>query len=220
MVGYKELLETYKTPFSLIRLGRNCDGGYVIPEESINDNLLTCGIADEISFEEDYIKRVAHPNIHCFDGTIENFPSRNPLYSFHCKNIGPYDDEYNISLNTIFSCFFKEQSEVFLKMDIEGGEYTSFMTLSQENLKKINCMVLEVHDIDFRYNEFSSLMYKLNSELVLIHRHVNDYGGYFSFNNEEFGRVYELTFINKNYILKKNDNNLPIEGIDFPNFVN
>lgn len=220
MVGYEELLETYKTPFSLIRLGRKCDGGYVIPEELINDNLLTCGISDEISFEEDYIKMVKHPNIHCFDGTIENFPSRNPLYSFHRKNIGPYDDEYNISLNTIFSCFFKEQSKVFLKMDIEGGEYTSFMTLSQENLKKINCMVLEVHDIDSRYNEFSSLMYKLNSELVLIHRHVNDYGGHFSFNNEEFGRVYELTFINKNNILKKNDNNLPIEGLDFPNFVN
>ena len=219
MIEYSDLLATYETNLRLIRLGRNCDGGYVIPEELINDNLLTCGIADEISFEEDYIKMVKFPNIHCFDGTIENFPSTNPLFSFHRKNIGKFDNDDTISLNTIFSCFFKNQKKVVLKMDIEGAEYESFSTLSQENLKKIDCMVLEMHDIDSKYNEFSSLMYKLNSELVLIHRHDNNSGGYFTYNNELFGRVYELTFVNKRHVLNKNDNNLPIDGLDFPNVI-
>lgn len=219
MIEYNKLLTTYETNLNLIRLGRNCDGGYVMPEELINDNLLTCGIADEISFEEDYIKRVKYPNIHCFDGTIENFPSKNPLYSFHRKNIGAFDNDDMISLNTIFSCFFKNQDKVVLKMDIEGAEYESFSTLSQENLAKIDCMVLEIHDIDCRYDEFCSLMCKLNSELVLIHRHDNNNCGYFIHNNELFGRTYELTFVNKDHVLKKNDNNLPIEGIDFPNVI-
>lgn len=217
MIGYDELLKTYEFDLNLIRLGRNCDGGYVLPRELINDNLISCGIGNDISFEEDYIRMVEHPNIHCFDGTIEKFPSENPLYSFHCKNIGPYDDDDNISLNTIFSCFFKGQNKVFVKIDIESAEYGAFSTLSQENLKKIDCLLLEVHDISLKYFDLCSLMSKLNSELVLIHIHDNNCGGYFSHNNKSYGNCYELTFINKDRILKINNDNSPIEGLDFPN---
>ena len=41
---------------SLIRLGHNNDGGYIINNEILNKSktLLTFGLADEFSFEKDY----------------------------------------------------------------------------------------------------------------------------------------------------------------------
>ena len=65
--------------------------------------------------------------------------------------------------------------------------------------------------------KFEKLMDKLNTELVLIHRHDNNFGGYFS--NEHLAKVYELTFVNKKYIENKiiNDIILPLENLDYPN---
>ena len=104
-------------------------------------------------------------------------------------------------------------------MDIEAAEYGAFSTISVENLKKIDCMVLEVHWIDKQYKNFNDLMNILNSELVLIHKHDNNNGQYFYSDSELFCSVYELTFINKSHIntLIKNDVKLPIPGLDFQN---
>ena len=35
MKDYKNLLQLYKHPFTLVRLGRTMDGGYVVPKELI-----------------------------------------------------------------------------------------------------------------------------------------------------------------------------------------
>lgn len=216
---YKDLLQLYKHPFTLTRLGRNCDGGYVVPKELINNNLLSCGIEHEISFEEDYIKHINNPNIHCFDGTITSFPSNDDCFNWHKINIGTNDTSNEISLNSIFDKFFENQNKIFIKMDIEAAEYGAFSTISVENLKKIDCMVLEVHWIDKQYKNFNDLMNILNSELVLIHKHDNNNGQYFYSDSELFCSVYELTFINKSHIntLIKNDVKLPIPGLDFQN---
>ena len=158
MRRYKELLQLYQHPFNLVRLGRKGDGGYIVPKELINDNLLSCGICNDISFEEDYIKHISNPNVHCFDGTISVFPSESNTYNWHKLNIGSSDNEKEISLNSIFEKYYSDKEDVFVKMDIEEGEYPSFSTISDENLKKISCLVLEVHWIDRKYKEFETLM--------------------------------------------------------------
>lgn len=219
MKEYAKLLTLYKHPFTLMRLGRHCDGGYVVPKELISNNLLTCGISNEISFEEDYIKHNDNVNLHAFDGTIFNFPSSNTIYNFHKINIDSADSANTISLNTIFDKYFAGQNEVFVKMDIEGWEYPSFDTISVENLSKIQCLVLEVHWIERDYDKFVRLMQILQQELVLIHRHDNNCGNYFNYENVKYADVYELTFINKKYLaeLQVNDVQLPIQGLDFNN---
>ena len=97
MRQYKELLQLYKHPFTLIRLGQNADGGYVVPKELINNNLLSCGISNDISFELDYLKNIKNPNIHCFDGTIINFPSNDLYFNWHKINIGATDTAHEVS---------------------------------------------------------------------------------------------------------------------------
>ena len=219
MTEYKKLLALYKHPFNLVRIGRMCDGGYIVPAELINNNLLTCGISNEISFEEHYLNLIVNPNIHCFDGTIDYFPSNNPAFIWHKMNIDSVDTDTTFCLNTIFDSFFAYQDHVLVKMDIEGGEYPGFETISEENLNKIDCLVVEVHDIEQRYDDFSALMNKLMGSLVLIHKHDNWGGGYFEAEDECFARVYELTFVHKRYIpeLEVNDVSLPIPGLDYRN---
>ena len=137
MREYKRLLTIYDSPFTLIRVGRDADGGYIVPRELIQKNLLSCGISNEISFELDYLSRLSRTNIHCFDGTISEFPSKDLAFNWHKMNIGGSDTSKEVSLNQIFDKCFPD-GEVFVKMDIEESEYPAFDAISQENLSRIS----------------------------------------------------------------------------------
>ena len=53
-----------------IRLGRNYDGGYVVNKKAIeNANLISLGINDDWSFEEDFYKQTGN-KIFMFDGSV------------------------------------------------------------------------------------------------------------------------------------------------------
>jgi hypothetical protein len=56
------VLTCYKSPFKKIRLGKDYDGGYVIAEipNASYKILLTGGIENDISFEEDFINKYSN----------------------------------------------------------------------------------------------------------------------------------------------------------------
>ena len=57
--------------YDLIRLGRDCDGGYLVEKESLAaaKQLLSFGLARDWSFEEDFLKKNNVPLL-IYDGTI------------------------------------------------------------------------------------------------------------------------------------------------------
>ena len=59
---------------SLIRLGHSNDGGYIINNEILDKSktLLTFGLADEFSFEEDYKSLKPNNKIIVYDHTVTN----------------------------------------------------------------------------------------------------------------------------------------------------
>jgi hypothetical protein len=59
----------YKT--KLIRLGKDNDGGYLIPVNSITStkNLYSFGLNDDFSFEKDFLK-IKNININCYDHSV------------------------------------------------------------------------------------------------------------------------------------------------------
>jgi len=59
----------------LVRIGRNNDGGYVIPKSIFNlcDGLLSYGINKDWSFEKDFIKENPKAIVHCYDHTLNLF---------------------------------------------------------------------------------------------------------------------------------------------------
>lgn len=217
---YNELLCLYKHPFTLTRLGRNADGGYVVPKElfATNSALISCGISNEISFEEAYLKMNPYARIYAYDGTIDAFPSNNKLnFAWEKLNIASTDTATTISLNTIFEKY--KLTNVCMKMDIEGAEYDAFSAITQDKLVNIDCLVLEVHDIQYRTAEFTKLMTKLSNFMILIHRHDNNCNTYFNAENTTFANVYELTFVNRRFVLtlEKNYITLPLPNLDFNN---
>ena len=66
----KFLRPKYKT--ELLRLGRNNDGGYCVPKQSIANSeiLYSFGLSDDWSFEEDFSKKNSKTKIYIFDYSV------------------------------------------------------------------------------------------------------------------------------------------------------
>jgi len=70
-----------------IRLGDNGDGGHVIVQGCKYDCFISAGLGNNISFENDFLKKYNIPN-YCFDGTIDKLPTENKKINFINKNVG------------------------------------------------------------------------------------------------------------------------------------
>ncbi len=84
----------------------------------------------------------------------------------------------------------KSKQKIFLKIDIEGEEY-SLLDLIIRYQKKISCLVVEFHNLD---EENYEILKKFVSEfsLNLCHTHINISG---DFNIDNSPKVIELTFV-------------------------
>ena len=59
--------------YDLIRIGRDNDGGYLVEKKSLENSqsLISLGINDDWSFEEDFLKKNKNVSIKCFDDTLD-----------------------------------------------------------------------------------------------------------------------------------------------------
>lgn len=148
------------------RLGRAHDGGYVIVDElGEYDCLLSGGIADDASFENAWIER--HPECPCYayDGTIERLPAdADRKIQFFKHNVTP---EANLQTT------IEAHADIFLKMDIEGGEFAWLASLRDEHLRRFKQIVIEVH-VPFTPAKWAALE-RLCTTHDLVHLHGNNF---------------------------------------------
>ena len=187
-----------KNKYSLDRIGKENDGGYLINRESIfkSNFLLSFGIFDDWSFEKSFKKLNKNSEIYCYDDVISfnfilirsikkiiidllNFKFNNIL-----KNLNLIIDYILIS-NKIK--FFKKKitdgdipiiiqnlDKVFLKIDIEGSEYKILEDILKVQ-NKLSALIIEFHDVDKNRNLIEKFIKEI--ELELTHIHPNNYGG-------------------------------------------
>lgn len=202
------------------RLGPPEDGGYVMPEIVLEkcSALFTYGVGHDTRYEEEFIQKY-NKSAYLFDHTIgrENWSNNN--IHFYNEGLGFGDrckdviDHYND---------LKIEGDIFLKIDIEGGEYDYF---TQANVEKIasftNGLSLEIHWIDDtnNRNKFIQIMDKINPYFTLCHVHGNNWGGLWHYEGFDLPKVFELSFINKKLVqIEEEDKQIyPIEGLDIPN---
>ena len=209
MSGF-EFLTRYNTPYNKIRIGSDADGGYIIVDGLTYDELIACGISDDVTFENDFIQKY---NVNCiaFDGTIDNLPQNsNKRIEWVKKNISRVS-----ALNkTNLSEYIENKDNLFLKMDIELYEYQWLESITLENLNKFKQIVIEIH-FPFSYlheeSVFSQTSYpnsmsieekiniinKINNTHYLVHLHPNSSCGTTTFNNTIVPNVIECTFLRK-----------------------
>jgi hypothetical protein len=224
-----DYLVIFSTEHKKERIGSANDGGYVIAEGLKYDLFISCGISDDITFEDNFVKKY---NINCiaFDGTINNLPHENENICFIKKNIANNTTEKTTDLTTEIEPF----NNIFLKMDIETNEYQWIEKMTSEQLNKFNQIVVEFH-FPFTYEEqlFMNLSYpmdvdkkidclkKLNETHYLIHLHANNCCGTITYNNIEVPNVFECTYLRKDFVkqLKFNTNSIPDPILDRKNVI-
>lgn len=211
----KKELTPYKIPFTKIRCGRNYDGGYVIFNHRLNmlDAIYSYGINDDVSFELD-IANHTQSNLYLYDHTIHHLPCDHPRFIF-TKEAGSSE---NIVKHVT------HQSNIFLKLDIEGSEWELIENVDKAFLEKFEQLTIEFHNIQFMQNEYFGtfntyelmikVFKKLNEIFYLGHIHGNNIGGMSALPN-----TIECTYIRKDIlqdIPEIEDIPYPIANIDYP----
>ena len=214
-----ELLQVYKYD-KKSRLGANSDGGYVMADlDGGYDCYISAGISDEESFSRDFINKynMTKENSFGFDGTINDYPYQfTDKISFFKKNIGQINDDNTSNLSFLTDNY----NTIFLKMDIEGGEYPWILQLHDTQLQKFKQIIIEIHGLaseDYcEYNKKLKCLQNLTKTHYIIHAHGNNCGPIFN----NFPDIIEFTFVNKNQfssIPDFNEKPLPNPNLDYPN---
>ena len=225
-------LTVYKSPFPKLRLGKDYDGGYIIAEiPDVKYSILVAGgISYDISFEEDFLKKYGDVNTcMAYDGTIGKLPVNNPRITFIRKNIGSEENDTVTNLYDVIEA----HNDIFVKMDIEGGEIPWIKSLTEDHLNRFAQIVMEFHQ-PFTDKEADTFK-KLNKTHVLVHFHGNNCCGTRNYKGVVIPNVFECTYIHKKHYLSVPELNTDIIPsdidmtnifgraeiyIDYPPFVN
>ena len=222
-----DALTVYTSSGTKCRIGSSNDGGYVIEAGHTYDILISCGIANDITFEEHFLTL---NNVAClaYDGTIAALPpSTNTSIqriTFNKKNIGVMNSDTITNLHVEIEPYHN----IFLKMDIETFEYRWLHTMSYEQLMKYKQIVIEFHfpftdypfhhlDVNIPVREKMYVFEMLKKTHVLIHFHANNCCGTTEYNGTIVPNVFECTFIRKDMHVDSGKNTDPIpSALDSP----
>jgi FkbM family methyltransferase len=119
----------------------------MVDADSYNINIL------ENAFGKNKKVEIIHKAIHTYDGNVDFFeqPGASVVSSIDFSNVNGSDSNrikktvQCITPNTLMEKYIHEEYIDLMKIDIEGGEYNFFETITDENLKRINKMVIEYH---------------------------------------------------------------------------
>ena len=164
-----------------VRIGCVYDGGYIIPQAIVDmsDNLLSCGLGDNWSFDSHWKQLKPNSIIHMYDGTVNQstLPDylQGPYLEFFtthavhfCENIGPEHTSISTAIERL------GPGNIFLKMDIEGGEYQVLDEILSHK-DRIPGIVMEIHFLNRRRERFISAINKLREHYELVHTHGNNH---------------------------------------------
>ena len=220
MKNFVDLLIPKKTNNELIRIGPISDGGYVLPKECIekSDGLFTYGVGYEVNFEKQYVTEYKKP-VHMFDHTIPFKDYGNDLINYYAEGLGT-DDKCDDFLNHYKKLNICEK--VFLKIDVEGAEYSFFENTNIEEISKLTTgFCIEVHDLQKKEirDRFTRIFNEIEKYYTLVHIHANNFGDVFDLNGYMLNSVFELTYINKDLVLFEEGSMIeyPIKDLDYPN---
>ena len=191
----------YKTASDLIRLGKLKDGGYLVSRKDVDktDFLIGLGMGYDWSFEADFLKIRPVP-LRMFDGSVR---PRSFLKDAYLALVQLKFRRFYLGLMALarYVLFFRgpkahfpvfigntasknqvtisqvledtRAKNVFLKIDIEGGEYRILNTLIAIS-EKISGMAVEFHDCDLHLSRIEDFVKSF--PLKVVHIHANNYG--------------------------------------------
>jgi hypothetical protein len=225
------LLTIYQSPFPKRRIGRWTDGGYAVVDipDMKYDVLIAGGVCDDISFEEDFIRYQSENGnpieVYAFDGTVTELPKSDfsSQIRFIQKNIGEFETDQITNIHSILSKYIdapkvNKYTNIFVKMDIEGGEVNWIRSLQPEHMNAMAQIVMEFH---FPFTDVETSMFqKLNETHLPVHFHSNNCCGTRIHNGVYFPNVFECTYLHKRFfggVAELNRDYIPNDKLDVRN---
>lgn len=201
-----ELLKPVGCVKPLIRIGGDCDGAYLIPDDL--SGIAACfspGTDNKIGFETELADHFAIPSLMC-DGSVHasELKLNQAMHRFEQRWLKDFDGKDAHSLDHwVQAAPVAADRDLMLQIDIESGEYAALQAASQSTLRRFRIIAMEIHGLErlddkrFLNFKFMPMMLKLSSLFDLVHVHPNnclpavDVCGY------RLPPILELTFLRK-----------------------
>jgi hypothetical protein len=201
---------------SLFKFGSIGDGGYYLRPKSLKNSklLLSGGISSNLEFEYDAFRFNDSLKIIMVDPTIS---SSKLIIKGFLRLFLKKPEKIKYLINTLIFIYLKRQSRckhlkiwlnkpkslfgivkrtfqietnILLKLDIEGSEYY-FLEEIIQNLDKISAMVFEFHEVHKNHERLISFIKDCSTKFNLVYISINVAGG---FEGENRPKCLELSF--------------------------
>ena len=196
------------------RFGRAGDGGYICIDDLDGVDVgLSLGINDEISWDRAVADRGL--TVYQFDHTVDDPAPHDHRMIFEKKMIAANGGEGTEDLGHLVRLHDKglRRPNIFLKMDIECGEWSVLNAISPQELARFSQITCELHafqnlaDLEWRQGMYRALR-KLHRDYGLVHVHGNNHSGFSNINNVIVPNVIEATFANRSMYDLRDSNEL------------
>ncbi|MBQ6005207.1 MAG: FkbM family methyltransferase [Selenomonadaceae bacterium] len=201
---------------NFVRLGKPHDGGYIMVDNFNRRGGIaySFGIADDVSWDWDMARRGY--DIFMYDPTIDALPYNHEKFHFFQEGIlgiEVKEKRLNTLENFIRRNGHEGKSNMILKMDVEGAEWSFLSTVTSETLNQFDQMVFEFHDMikpkdQSVMNATLACIAKINRTHSLVHLHVNNCGSILTLDDKILiPDLFELTYVKtSNYELVDDEN--------------
>jgi hypothetical protein len=205
-----------------IRIGPNHDGGYVLYKDISKVNkIISIGVAEDTSFEEDFNMKINNVDFFLFDHTVVPKRKLPENFYFFSLGLGKYNEHPYVNLEFIVDKHLKFGDRAILKIDIEGSEYLALQDTDVSMFSAFDQILIEIHDLceETLCSElFKNLLFKLRANHHLVHVHGNNNDGYVLVKGACVPKTLELTFVNRRFEIQESKGRaiFPRE-MDYPN---
>jgi hypothetical protein len=185
-----------------LRVGGDHDGAYIMVEDFENlSAAYSLGVGHSATWDEAMAGHGAI--VHQYDHTVDRPPSDHAAFRFNRLAIGPQDGPGVISLASAIAANGDQgNTDMILKIDIEGAEWASLDATGVEVLAQFRQIVIEFHDLlriaDPAWREVAYRVFgRLAASHMPVHVHANNHAGYQIIENVPVPEVIELCYVRK-----------------------
>ncbi len=190
-----------------IRMGCSGDGGYVIMDHMnlAGTVLYSYGIEDNDSFDQHFHKHYGAV-VRQYDFSIDPPPKKHG-FSFTQEGISHEKTDNCDTFESHIARNSDQDRRIFLKMDVEGAEWLTFLNMSENVLLQCNQIAIEFHDLSglgvntmyprVSLEEKIAVMEKITKHFHCWNVHANNYASMFIVDGYKVPDVMEMTFVNK-----------------------
>ena len=205
-------------PDSFLYNPRGYDGAYSLSQKCLRKSnyLYSYGVGIyDVAVKFDIEMSKIGKTVYMYDGQV-TFSSSDKNLIFKKENV-----DSSKLISHIMENGHKDETNMTLKMDIEGAEYETILNSLDHMSRNFNQIAVEVHDLlDIKSCEDAKIKMfrKINEYYYLIHLRANNYGK----SIENFADSLELTYVRKDQFEKDEINQIdiiypPTESDHYPN---